>query len=84
MYVAKYAYSCRKRAVFKNPRTTSKGARFIWAASRLIRRDGKLPGGSPQRPGLRLRLEGLIFWAVEYVLCQVGPFGEEIVLEAEK
>ena len=86
LFSPKSLRTCAERAglVVQNLRTTSKGARFIWAASWLIRRDGKLPGGSPQRVGLWLRLEGLAFWAVEYMLCRVGPFGEEIVVEAVK
>ena len=64
--------------------TTSKGACFIWTASRLIRRDGKLLRGTPQRPSLWLKLEGLAFWAVEYLLCLARNLGEEIVLEAVK
>ena len=86
LFSPKSLRTCAERAGFvvQNLRTTSKGARFIWAANRLIQRDGKLPGGSPQRPGLRVRLEGLAFWVIEYMLCRVGPFGEEIVLEAVK
>lgn len=64
--------------------TPAKGARFIYAASRLIRREGKLPGGSPQRPNLQLKLESLVFWVIEYILCRVGNFGEEIVVKAVK
>ncbi len=63
--------------------TTSKGARYFWAATRLIRRDGRLPGGQFQQQGL-LRLEGLAFWAVECALCWVGQFGEEVVLVGVK
>lgn len=50
--------------------------------SRLIRRDGVLPGGSPQRQGLWLRLEGLVFWVAEHGLCSIGDAGEEVVMVA--
>src|SRR2546425_1880561 len=47
-------------------RTTARTARWIWAASYLIRRNRALPGGSPQKQALWLRLEGVIFQAVEH------------------
>ncbi len=57
----------------------------MWVTSRLIRRDGKLPGGSPQRVSLWIRLEGLGFLMVEYILCAFGAeVGEELVLEVKK
>jgi len=70
-------------------RTTARTARWMWTASRLIRRNGTLPGGSPQnlRPGLRLRLrlEGLMFHMVEHMMCWAKKdAGEEIVLIATK
>ena len=86
LFSPKSLRACAERAGFvvQNLRTTSKGARWIWAASRLIRRDGRLPGGLVWRLGLWLRLEGLAFWAAEYTLCRVGRFGEEVVLVATK
>ena len=66
-------------------RTTARSARWMWAASLLIRRDGVLPGGSPQKQGLWLRLEGLAFQAVEHGLCAVRDnAGGELVLIAMK
>lgn len=65
-------------------RTTARSARWMWVASNLIRRKGTLPGGSPKEPGLRLRLEGLAFQAVEYGLCMVRDTGEDIVMMASK
>lgn len=57
----------------------------MWAASRLIQERGKLPGGSPRRLGWGLKLESLVFWAVEYLACRLQPnVGEEVVLEATK
>ena len=65
-------------------RTTARSASWVWAASRLIHRNGALPGGSPQKHGLWLQLEGLAFQAVEHGLCWVRDVGEEIVLIATK
>lgn len=64
--------------------TTARSARWIWAASRLIHRNGILPGGSPKKQGLWLRLEGLAFQVVEHGLCWVRDAGEELVLIATK
>lgn len=65
-------------------RTTARSANWMWATSRLIRRNGTLPGGSLQRQSLRLRFMGLAFLAAEYGLCLVTDAGEEIVLIATK
>ncbi|MGB9924874.1 MAG: class I SAM-dependent methyltransferase [Methanothrix sp.] len=59
-------------------RTTARTARWIYAASSCIRRDGSLPGGSPGRAGVRMRLQGLAFQAIEH--ARGG--GEEIVMVA--
>jgi len=45
---------------------------------------GGLSGGSLERANLRLRFEGLAFWAVEYIMSRIWHVGEEIVLEATK
>jgi SAM-dependent methyltransferase len=77
---------CAERAGLKVLKlwTTARSALWMWAASRLIRRNGILPGGSPQRLGLWLKLEGLAFWAIAYGLCALREAGEEIVLMASK
>jgi len=77
---------CAERAGLKvqELRTTAKGARRMWAASRLIKKNGKLPGGSVKRLTLQMKLEGLVFWIVEHVLCQLKDVGEEIVLITTK
>jgi len=49
-----------------------------------ISSQGSPPGSSPGRVSLRLRLEGLAFWAVEYIMSRIWHVGEEIVLEATK
>jgi len=65
-------------------RTTARTARWMWAASNLIRKNGVLPGGSPRRQSLQLRLTGLAFQAVEYGMCWVTDVGEEIIIIAGK
>lgn len=67
-----------------NVRTTAGRAHSTWAASRLIRRNGTLPGASLERQGLRLQLEALAFQAVEHALCHVMDAGEEVILIATK
>lgn len=67
-------------------RTTARTARWMWAASRVIQRQGRLPGGSIENPTWRLRLEGLGFQAIEQLSLGglVLDLGEEIVLTATK
>lgn len=64
--------------------TSARLARSMWTASYLIRRDGILSGGSPQKQSFGLRLEELAFHAVEHALLWVMNAGEEIVLIATK
>ena len=63
-------------------RTTARGAPYTHAASGLIRRDGAIPGGSPERRGASLWLQGLGFLAREHGLFGPGEAGEEIVMVA--
>ncbi len=78
--------NCAKRARLQMVKlfTTSRSARRIWAASQLIRRNGVLPGGLPQKLGLWLRLEGLAFQMVEYGMAMFKNVGEETVLVTTK
>src|SRR2546422_247819 len=78
--------ACAERAGLRASelRTTARGARFFWHASQILRRDGVLPVGSPERPPLKLRIEGFLFWVVEHLMARVRPMGEEIVLVAGK
>lgn len=78
------ACATRSGLVNSELRTTAREARSSWAASRSIKRDGMLPGGSPKTLSLSLRLEGLAFQAVEYELSGRGKAGEELVLVATK
>jgi len=72
--------ACAERAGLRvgEMRTTARSARWMYAASAAIRRDGALPGGSPARTGMRMRLQGLAFQAIEYARGR----GEEIVMRA--
>jgi len=63
-------------------RTTAGGAPWMWAASSLIRRNGVLPGGSPNEISLWMRMQGLAFLAREHGLRGPGEAGEEIVMVA--
>lgn len=65
-------------------RTVSKAVRYIWYASRLLRKDRINPGGNPGQISPQFTFEGIMFWVIEYMLCQLYPWGEEIVLIADK
>ena len=68
-------------------RTTARSARWMWAASKLIRKNGVLPGGSPPEQHFGSRLGRLPFRAAEQGLCwvtEVTDTGEEIVMIAGK
>jgi len=56
----------------------------MWTASRLIKQNGKLPGGSSRRVSLHMKLEALVFWLVEHGLCRLRGVGEEVILIATK
>jgi 2-polyprenyl-3-methyl-5-hydroxy-6-metoxy-1,4-benzoquinol methylase len=66
-------------------RTTARSAWEIWYASRLIRRDGSIPGGFPRSLSRRLRLEGLAFQMFQHMFLPFkGNIGEAILLIASK
>jgi SAM-dependent methyltransferase len=64
--------------------TPGSTAHFVWRASTLIERRGRIPeldlsGASPA-----LWLESIGFWAVEYALTRIGRLcGEEVLVVAE-
>lgn len=64
--------------------TAARWARWVWAASRLIWRNGVLPGGSLKSQGPWLRAEGLAFQMIEYVVGRIKEAGEDLVLIATK
>ena len=67
-----------------NIRTTARSARWMYAASSLIRKDGVLPGGTPVKQGLWLRLRGLAFWLAEEGPSRAKGEAEEVVMVAAK
>ncbi len=86
LFTPRTLLTCVQQAGFRDPHlwSTGRAARWTWASSRLLRRDGTLPGGAPQRRGLRVALEGWVFQAVEEGLCLVQAVGEELALTAGK
>jgi len=66
-------------------RTTARSAWERWYASRLIHRDGAIPGGFPKFLSRRLRLEGLAFQMFQHMLLRLKrDVGEGILLIASK
>lgn len=66
-------------------KTTARAARWMYAASSLIRRDGMLAGGSPGILSPSLRLKMLVFWAREHRLSGRSEMaGEELVMVARR
>jgi len=78
--------SCAERSglVVHELQTKANIARWMWPTSRLIKRDGMVPGGSPKELSFCLRMEGLAFQAVEYGLSSRRELGEELVLMASR
>lgn len=77
---------CAERVGFQvlEQRSTARSAWWVWTASRLIRRRGGLPGGSPEMQDCSAQLEGIFFQLVEICLCEIADIGEELVLIATK
>jgi SAM-dependent methyltransferase len=65
-------------------RTTANGAPYTWVLSASIRRDGAVPGGTVPSVPWHASLESKVFWAVEYLLTTISPWGEEVVVTATK
>jgi 2-polyprenyl-3-methyl-5-hydroxy-6-metoxy-1,4-benzoquinol methylase len=65
--------------------TPGSSAHFVWQASTLLERRGKLPGAQVSGISPTLWLESIAFWALEYLLTGVGRMvGEEVVIVGEK
>lgn len=65
--------------------TRAKSARWMYAASSLIRRDGLLAGGSAGTLSPSLKLQQLAFWAKEHRLSgKYEMAGEELVMVARR
>jgi 2-polyprenyl-3-methyl-5-hydroxy-6-metoxy-1,4-benzoquinol methylase len=74
----------RAGLVIQDLRTTARTARWSWAVSSFIRRNGTHPGSLPEASGPSLRLQGLAFQAIEYGLSGRKGAGEELVMIAVK
>jgi len=69
----------------KSVHTPSSSGYFIWQASRLIERNGRLPGVDLASGSLALKLRGLGFWGRAYLGAVAGAdCGEELLLAAER
>jgi SAM-dependent methyltransferase len=65
--------------------TPGSTAHFVWQASTLIERRGRLPGARVRGVSPALFAESLAFWAFEYALTRLGRLvGEEVLVIAEK
>jgi hypothetical protein len=66
----------------RETRTSAKGARYFWKASRALQRSDRACYGHHARATWWLRLEGVAFFALEYPLVKLRQLGEEIVMVA--
>lgn len=66
--------------------TPGSTAHFVWQASTLIERRGRLPGARVSgKVSPSLFAESLGFWLLEYGLTRIGrPVGEEVLVVGEK
>jgi 2-polyprenyl-3-methyl-5-hydroxy-6-metoxy-1,4-benzoquinol methylase len=65
--------------------TCAGSAHFVWSASRVIERDGALPGIRVEGLSLRERLEAIRFWLTEHARTSRGtPCGEEWIVLATR
>lgn len=64
--------------------TSSGSARWMWVAGRLLKKRGTLPGGIAQNTNTLIKIEGIIFWIVEYLISRIKNVGEELVIFATK
>lgn len=86
LFLPKTLKACAEQSglIVKELKTSASIARWMWNASRIIKRDGKLPGDSPELQGLFPRFEGLVFQIIEYQLNCRRDVGEEVALVATK
>ena len=65
--------------------TPASTAHFVWQASALLERQGRLPGARVSGVSPALWLESIGFWALEYALTRLGRrCGEEVLVTGEK
>lgn len=76
---------CADQAGFRTVRvkTIAQLSRYIWVTSRLIRKNSNIEN-STKNQGIGLRVEGFIFWLLEYAVSRWKNVGEEIVLVGKK
>jgi len=86
LFSSKSLRTCAEKAGLKVQRlwTPAKGALWMWMTSRLIKCDGFIPGGLLNKVSLRLKMEMIMFWTVEYIINRFRYVGEELALEASK
>lgn len=78
--------TCAERAGMnvESLRTASWSAQWMWSASRLIRKNGMLPGGSPKDISPLMRLQGMAFRMRERGFRGPGEAGEVLVMMARR
>ncbi len=65
--------------------TPTSTAHFVWQASTLIERRGRIPGVDLSGVSPTLLLESIGFWALEYALTLIGRrWGEEVLVVAKR
>ena len=65
--------------------TPTSTAHFVWQASTLIERRGRIPDVDLSGVSPALLLESIGFWALEYALTLIGPrMGEEVLVVAKR
>jgi SAM-dependent methyltransferase len=65
--------------------TPGSSAHFVWQASSLIERRGRVPDADVSGASPALVLESIAFWALEYALTRLGRHcGEEVLAVAKR
>jgi 2-polyprenyl-3-methyl-5-hydroxy-6-metoxy-1,4-benzoquinol methylase len=65
--------------------TPSSTAHFVWQASTLLERRGRLPGVRVSGVSPALFVESVLFWALEWAMTRLGrPVGEEVLVVGQK
>ncbi len=75
----------RSGLIVREIATPSSSAHFLWQASTLLAREGRLPGIRVEGISPWLVFRSLIFWAIEFTRTRLGvDCGEELLLVAER
>jgi 2-polyprenyl-3-methyl-5-hydroxy-6-metoxy-1,4-benzoquinol methylase len=85
IFSSKSLKKCAEQAGFRaiQVQSIAQLSRYMWVTSRLIRKNA-LVGNLAKEQNIWPRLEGYIFWMIEYIFCRWKNVGEEIVLVATK